>query len=69
MKLTYRRDEFGDYDVFSGSQKVGEIYRSAFARWWVVDTRWSLMDDSGIKSEGYTNLKDAKADLMRILSH
>ena len=67
MKLTYKRDEYGDYDVFCGEKKVGEIYRSSFANWWIVDTRWSLMDDSGIRSEGYTTLKEAKADLVRFL--
>lgn len=69
MKLTYKRDEFGDYDVFKGTQKVGEIYKSALANWWVVDTRWSLMDASGVKSEGYIRLKDAKTDLIRILTN
>jgi hypothetical protein len=69
MKLTYKRDEWGDYDVFNGSQKVGEIYRSALANFWVVDTRLSLMDDSGVKDEGYTRLKDAKVALIRILDN
>lgn len=67
MKLTYKRDEWGDYDVFNGSQKVGEIYRSSFANWWVIDTKWwTLMDDSG-KDEGYTRLKDAKEALLKKL--
>lgn len=65
MKLTYNRDEWGDYDVFNGSQKVGEIYRSAFANWWVIDTKpWTLMGD---KDEGYTRLKDAKEALLKKL--
>ena len=57
-KLTDKRDEFGDYDVFLGAEKVAEIYKSAFASWWVIEAK-------GRKNEGYATLKDAKADLPR----
>lgn len=62
MKLTYRRDEFGDYDVYSGEVLVGSIYRSALARFWIVEA-------GGKQDAGYATLTDAKAGLLRILNH
>ena len=61
MKLAYKRDEHGDYDVFAGRERVGEIYRSALARFWVVEA-------GGSRSEGYVSPKDAKADFERLLA-
>lgn len=63
MKLTYKRDEVGDYYVFSGSQNVGEIYKSAFANWWVI-----YLEENKYRDEGYTTLKDAKARLEQIIN-
>lgn len=68
MKLIYKRDEWGDYDVFNGLQKVGEIYKSAYANYWVIDTRCSLMEENKYKDEGYATLKDAKTRLEQIIN-
>lgn len=62
MKLIYKRDEFGDYDVYDGSVLVGEIYRSAFARFWVVEA-------NGKQDSGYSTLTEAKAGVQRILNN
>lgn len=61
MKLTYKSDEFGDIDVYAENLKVGEIYKSAFANYYIIEAK-------GFKNEGYATKKDAKADFQRIIN-
>ena len=62
MKFTYKKIEDGVYEVFNGAVKVGEIYKSSFANFYIVEaTKASIID------QGYATLKEAKMALNRMI--